>query len=206
MLFGLDGSQLLAALFALMSGSALMFTSRFPPRLVVGTADPHGKPLDFASREVREAIGDYATTSHGLPPIDSGCIGPREIYRVVRIPGESPGPAIAVDVDVSGWDARVATWLWADGAPGGIVWKRASEQPVDAATVEAIRSGVDSLLLSDAVAANDVAVLDAPEEVVETCRHARYHFYRRIGGFTAADQPFRLLVRSLLALSPQHTP
>lgn len=197
---------LLTALLALLSGSVLMFTSRFPPRLVVGTADPHGKPLDFASREVREAIGDYATTSQGLPPIDSGCMGPREIYRVVRIPGESPGPAIAVDVDVSGWEARVTTWLLADGANGGVVWKRASEQPVDTATVKVIRSGVDSLLLSDAVAANDVAVLDAPEEFVETCRNARYHLYRRIGGFTAADQPFRLLVRSLLALAPQHTP
>ena len=198
----------LAALLALLSGSALMFTSMFPAQLLVGPADPHARPLDFASRELRAALVEYATftLSHGLPPIDSDCVGQREIYRVVRTPGESPGPIIAVDIDASGADTHVMTWLMVDGASGGLLWKRASDQLVDAETIDAVRSRVETLLLSDAVAATAAAVLDAPEEVVETCRHSRYHFYRRIGDFAAADEPFRLVVRSLLALSPQHKP
>lgn len=199
---------LVAATFSLLAGGALLFTHHFPARMPLAPIDPHSKPLDFASHELRAALGEYAALdlSRGLPPIDDGCVGPREIYRAVRTPGESPGPMIAVDVDVSGSDPRLKTWLMVSSASGGVMWKHAPDRIVDAATVEAIRSDVDNLLLSDAVAANDTRILDAAEETVETCRHARYHFYRRIGGFTAADEPFRRVVRSLLALSPQHKP
>lgn len=199
---------LLAALLALLSGSALTFTSTFPPRLPTGPTDPHAKPLDFAARELREALGEYATLTlpRGLPPIDSGCIGPREIYRAVRMPSESPGPIIAVDIDASGTAPHVTTWLLTDSTSGGLRWKRASDHVVDAEVIDAVRSSVENLLRSNAVAATGAAVLDAPEEVVETCRHARYHFYRRIGDFAPADEPFRFVVRSFLALSPQHVP
>lgn len=198
----------LAALFALLWGSALLFPSIYPPRLPPAPADPHAKPLDFASPDLRRALERYAmfTLSHGLPRIDSRCHGTQETYRVVRTPGLSDDPFVAVDVEMSGTEAHVKIWRFAHAAPDGYAWQVASDRHLDAATLDAVRSATAGLLLSDAPAAIASYIVDAPEEVVEACRHERYHFWRRMGASTPADTPFYRLVGILLALSPQRTP
>jgi len=193
---------LLAAALALLAGGALLFTHRFPARMPPLPIDPHARPLDFADHELRRALREYATftLANGLSPIDE-CSGQRETYRVVFIPGLGDGRFVAVDIDVLGSTSRVQTWAFnARPQSDGYAWQVVSERIVDSDTLEAIRSDAARLLLSDLPAAIADAFIDASEEVVETCRNGRYHFYRRRNP-GPADTPFNRFARNLLALS-----
>jgi hypothetical protein len=129
----------------------------------------------------------------------------REIYRIVRTPGLGDGNFIAVDVRVSGSTAMVETWAFnASAKSDGYAWQVVSQRIVDADAIEAMRSDAAQLLLSDLPAAIADAYIDASEQVVETCRNDRYHFYRR-RNFGPADTPFHRFARNLLALSRQPT-
>jgi len=194
---------LLAAAFSLLAGGALLFTHQFPAQVPPVAPDPHARPLDFADRELRHALDEYARFGgRDLPHIADFCGGPREVYRSVHLPGLGDGSFEAVDIEVSGSTALVKTWAFtAAPTPDGRDWQVVSRRVVDADAVAAIRSDAERLLLSDLPAAIGDAYTDASELVVETCRHERYHFYRRRLIDPHADDPLRRLSRSLLALA-----
>jgi hypothetical protein len=95
----------------------------------------------------------------------------------------------------------VETWAFnARPQSDGYAWQVVSQRIANADTLEAVRSDAAQLLLSDLPAAIGDAYVDASEQVVETCRNGRYHFYRR-RNVGPADTPFDRFARNLLALA-----
>jgi len=196
---------LLAVSFIALSGGVLLFTYLHPPRLPEPPPDPHARPLDFASYDLRQALDEYAmfVLGNGLARIDSACAGGREIYRAVHLPGLGGGEFVAVDLEISGSTATVRTWRFTvKPTPNGHPWQVAARRMVGTAEIDAIRTAAARLLLSDMPAAINDAYTDVADQMVETCRNERYHFFRRRDPVDGAppDTPFNRFTGALLAL------
>jgi hypothetical protein len=169
-----------------------------------GPAFPEDAPFDFAARQTRTALAEYARFHDGLPPLADSCErGSGEVYRVaVEAVMTSAMEYDAIDVVATGDRASVEV---RSPLTKSRAWRLVGSRAVGRREIDGLREAAARLLAANIPPALGDRVIDSSEYTIEMCRRGRYHFWQRHSPDVdrAADAPFIAFADAMKALRPE---